>query len=456
MSHNGLNGRGGSTYHSAWRFARALYPHMQLRNVWEVPETGNAGEEENGIVAPHDPCADEDGFISDIEFSQDGRTLVASSTGNALYVFEPNTGRLRHSIKKPHGDAVSKVRFVDDLQFVSGSADCSLALWDLRKPATPINVLRAHCRPICSVDFDSNSGMLISTAQDGQFRYWHLPSFQTSGNPEQASDKAGLRGVLLTCPNFSQACLSSNMKIAAWINSHGTVFVVNNLDIQFLSDDLKNLRFDESIKMQLCWFTPNASINKRNRLRVIESEDYSPAIGSTVSKVGHMSLHPTLAATLLRFTTSVKLGLRQDVKVWTCIGNLRQHCLGSDAFGGSSFGTNVMEETLLYSINETKYSSFRAKIPCFSPCGRLIASPDKYGLRLLGFSRSLDTCESACVATSASARPLFWPSAPRELVTMKKIERATNSTICCKFSPNDMLLAVGDSNCTVSFYQPCI
>ena len=457
MPLNGLVARGESTYYREWWLARGLYSCMQLRNVWEVPATGNAGEEETGIVAAQDPSADEIGYISDVEFSQDGRTLVACSTGNALYIFEPNTGRLRHTIRKPHADAVSKVRFVNDRQFVSGSADCTLALWDARKPTASVNILRAHSRPIRSIDYDSNSGMLISTAQDGQFRYWHLPSFQTPGNQAQETDTPGLRGVLLTCPNFSQACLSLSNRIAAWINTHGTIFVVDNLDVQHLRYDLKSLRFDESIKMQLCWFSPNASVNKRNKIRVIEAEDYSPALGSTVSNVAHSSFHPTLPAVLLRLTTSRKLGFRQDVKVWTCISNLQQHCLGSDAFGGSSFGTNVMEETLLFSTTETKYSSFREKKPCFTPCGRLIASPDKYGIRLLGFSSGLDTCETAYRRSCISSGTLwFWPSGPADLVTIRKIERATNSTICCKFSPNDMLLAVGDSDCSVSFYQPSI
>lgn len=459
MPLNGLVGRGDSTYYREWWLARSLYPRMQLRNVWEVPATGNAGDEDTGVVVAQDPSADEVGYISDMEFSQDGRYLVASSTGNALYIFDPNTGRLRHSIKKPHGDAVSKVRFVNNLQFVSGSADCTLALWDVRKPTAPVNVLRAHGRPIRSIDYDSNSGMLISAAQDGQFRYWHLPSFQTPGTGDQETDTPGLRGVLLACPNLSQACFSLNKGMAVWINTHGTIFVVDNLDVGHLRYDLRSLRFDESIKMQLCWFTPNASVNRRNRIRVIEAEDYSPALGATVSNVAHSSFHPILPAVLLRLTTSMKVGFRQDIRVWTCISNLQQHCLGNDAFGGSSFGTNVMEETLLFSTAETKYSSFREKKPCFTSCGRLIASPDKYGIRLLSFSSGLDTCGTAykrnCVSSGSTALG-FWPSGPANLVAIRKIERGTNSTICCKFSPNDMLLAVGDSDCNVSFYQPSL
>ena len=449
-----------AVYHYERKLTKALYVRMQIRNTWEW----SPPKEESDIVVRRAPSsADEVGFVSDLNFSQDGRRLAASSTNSSIYVFEPNTGKMRVRIGDAHGDAVSKVKFVSDTQLVSGSADCTIALWDLRKPTAAVNILRGHGKPIRSLDFFHETDMLVSSALDGQVCYWHLPHFQAtrSENKRNSDEESTVRGILFSCQNFVRMCATDKMIVCT--NSKGTIHVIENLDLLHLKHDLKNVRFDESISMQLSWFNPNASLKRRNRIRVFEADEYSPLPGSLISNITHISFHPTMHIMLMRISTSTKNQFRQMVRDWTCICDLKQRlCIqnGTNShFGMSCFGANILEEILLFASEETRFASFREKKLSFTSCGRVIASPDKFGFRLLAFSGNLDTCDnvqSTVQRSNGFASPAFWPTGPKELTVIGKLERPTNSTTCCKFSPFDMILAIGDCNCHVSFYQPKI
>lgn len=445
---------GDSLYHTERSLAKILYANLRLRNTWGGPPKEDAAE----IVRAEDS---DDGFIADLAFSESGSHLVACASSGDVYVFEPHSGKLKFCMRKAHNDPVTRVRFVSDMQFLSGSVDCTLALWDLRNPKAPLNILRGHSSPIRSIDFDENSNMIISSSLDAQVRYWHLPSFQQP-KTEYSSDDESLLGILFSCSNLNHLCISHNTAVC--INAHGTMFLIGNLDVRHVKEDFRKrrIRFDESIKMQLCWFDPNASFHSKNRVCVIESDEYCPVPGALVSKISHVLFHPTLPLLLMRITTSRKAMFRQETRDWTCICNMQQWMGLGTSYGINTnfYGSNVFRETLVHANEETRYASFREKKPDFTSCGRLIASPDKYGVRLLGYldqrengQNSVKT-ESVLTQMFQSSRPSFWPSGPSELAVVRTIERPTNSTICCKFAPNDLILAVGDSKGHVSFYQP--
>ena len=428
--------------------AQALFPRTKLRNVWTPPV------QDDDVVRRPD-ATHEIGYISDIDFSPNGKTVVATSTSGSICILDPNTGRQNHYIKQAHEAPVSRLRYVSDYQFVTGSADCCLALWDVRNMKDgALNVWRGHCKPIRSIDYDNTTNYVISSAQDGEIRYWHLPNLQKADSAQQGGENAS-QGVLFTCPKFNQAC--SNDRFLVFANAHGCMFIVENLSVQHLKKDLENFRFDESIRMQLCFFAPNASMTKRNRIQIVEANDYSPISWSTISNISHISLHPTLPILLMRITTTRRTEMRPEIKEWTCVCNL-QH---QKDFGGifGSFGSDVMEEVLLYASEETRYSSFVEKRPSFSRCGRLISSPTKDGMQLLAYSENLDSYDASlrCSLTQQwrSNHTSFWSSCSTTpcLTPVAKIE-SQHPSVCYKFSPNDYIIAVGDSNSQVYFCQP--
>ena len=462
---SGIGSESESDFYTRWLLLKVQSRRMCLHSTWDKPlrsqEQGN-----NGGAAPPE---DEVGFISDLDFSPTGRLLAASSTGNAIFVFDPNRGSLVKAFDKPHGDAVSKVCFVGDYQFVSGSADSTVAYWDMRFPSGPMRFLRGHRMAIRCLSYLFDCNLLVTGSQDGHVRHWHVPTFAagyageetTLIDPEGSEEDSAARGVLIKCPNLSMCRFSEGMAVCA--NSRGTMFVIDNLDVRHVQEDTKNIHFDESTKMQLCWFTPSAHLSKRNRVRVLESDEYSPMTGAIVTNISHFSFHSNSPISLMRVTTTRQTLFSKEVKEWTCVYNMKQERLQDDTsvFNIYSFGSSIIQEALLFMAEEPRYLKFREKQPCFSLCGRVIASPHKTGIRLLGFSTNTGTCLSP-VRTSKSPchmdslfRAGYWPSNPSPLKELLHIPGPDSAVICCKFSPTDnMLLAVGDSHCHVGFYKP--
>ena len=160
-----------TNFYTQWWLSRALFPRMCLRNTWEKPPNDPSENPRNS------GAADVVGFISDLDFSPSGRLLAASSTSNAVYVFDPNRGSLVRLFDKPHDDSVSKVRFVNDHQFVSGSADGVVGYWDMRFPSKALNHLRGHSKLIRHLNYLAESSTLVTGSLDGDVRRWHLPTF---------------------------------------------------------------------------------------------------------------------------------------------------------------------------------------------------------------------------------------------------------------------------------------
>ena len=158
--------------------------------------------------------------------------------------------------------------------------------------------------------------------------------------------------------------------------------------------------FDDTLQMQLCWIKPNSLPDKRNRLVVVDNSEYNPLADATISNMAHLSLHPTLPISLMRITTARVTNFSREVKEWTCVYNLKEQSLTSPNITNEldrymeMYGSNILEGMLLFAKEESRYASFLEKQPSFSLCGRVIASPDILGIRLLKFSQKMGTCTS--------------------------------------------------------------
>ena len=452
-----------STFYTEWELSRTLFPRLRLRSSWDsrvcLPKD---------IMVPTELSvlgdADDSGFISDLDYSPSGRLLVACSSSNSLFVLDPNLGSVVKTFYKPHKDAISKVCFVGEYQFVSGSADSTIGYWDIRNPSKALNFLSGHTTPIRSLQYFNGNEHLISSCREGKVLFWHLPTFRVKKSSD--NDDPLTQGTLLKCPNLNHCYFSESQGLAAIINQGGIMFILHNLNTNHLREDTANIMFDNTTYMQLCWFKPDSSYMKRNRVAIVDSAEYSPIESASVTSMAHLSIHAHWPIALMRITTSRTVHLSREVKDWTCICRLKVLDQPSTSNNDSlneymkNYGSNVIDGMLLYATEEKRYATFREKQPCLSTCGRVIASPNTDGVRLLKFSDTMDTCLSPIISKKPTCvDSLFqltdWFPTHSSLTEVAHLQGPENSVLCCKFSPSDpTLLAVGDADGHISFYNP--
>lgn len=456
---SGLGPVSETTFYTQWHLSRrVLFPRMCVHK-----EVDTRDWYPKDTVEPLDSSSpwdtNDSGFISDLDFSPSGRLLVASCSSNTLFVMDPNRSPLRYVgvMDKPHKHSISKVRFVGDHQFVSGSADGSVGYWDLRKPSEPLNFLHLHRQQIRSLHYFAEKEYLVSSCQEGVVRFWHLPSFSVKKN-EQDGDP-NTQGVLFRCANLKHCYFSELQNLAVFSNNSQTIFVIQNLNIDHLAQDLSSMVFDDGLNLQLCWIKPNALPGRRNRVRILDNAEYSPLQTASVTNLSHLSICGS-TLTLMRLTTSVPMS---PAKEWTCACSLKDETTDSTNVLEeyiNTFGSNVVNGTLQYAREETQYSSLREKHPSLSKCGRIIASPDRYGIQLYKFSPDMDVPSFPKGNSSSNGMDIFLEPTdvcptPTSLEVVKRIPAPEKSVLCCKFSPSDpALLAVGDSNAEVKFISP--
>ena len=279
---------------------------------------------------------------------------------------------------------------------------------------------------------------------------------------EDQENNPDIQGLLLKCPNLKQCSFSESQKLATFSNNTNTLFTIQNLSIDHLTQDLASTIFNDSLSMQLCWIKPNAMPGRRNRVKIADSTEVSPVPAAHVSNMSHLSISGS-SLTLIRLTTTRTLHFCSEVKEWTCVCRLKED-MPTDKEPlyeyVNSFGSNVLYGTVHYAMEESRYSSFREKQPSLSRCGRVIASPDIHGVRLLKFSPDMDTCTSPFIVKPMNPLDFLYDlddigATPSSLEVITCLPSPEKSVLCCKFSPSDTtLLAVGDNEAIIKFYKP--
>ena len=437
-----------------WPLERHLYHQMELRNVCEAEPP----EQEPGMPRP----AFVNDFVSDLVFTPDGAMLVAA-VGDCLQLYDPNRGLLRRTLRNPMNSSISVVTTAGERKIIAASASGCVGIFDIRSFKKPVNIFKAHSQQINSITYAPELEWIVSSDASGQVSYWFLPAVSVEGKPPDTSHY----GVLFTCPMLSHMCFSSNYenhskKLVVCSKPNSSLFLIDNLDLGNLEQDIRNVVLNDSLQMHLAMSPSLAAMNRRNRVQVIGLDEYSPISGANVSSVSHMRFLPTSPVLLLRCTTKKRNMFAIETTEWTSCVSLtkksREDQRG-DVLCLREFGSNILAESLLYTIQEPRFASLKEKKLGVSKCGKVIASPNKQGVRLLSFNPLFHTVEDSLSIKHklmlSQEMGIFWPTGPDDLNTIKLMQME-NFTLCCQFSPVDILLAVGDGQGNVYFHQPVL
>lgn len=111
------------------------------------------------------------GPVKDVDFSRDGKLLVAADGDGKARIYRASDGRLIRTL--PHGSPLSAAVFSPDgSEVVTAGEDGTARIWRVRTGAL-LYKLR-HDGPVTSASFSSHGGLLATTSADGTARLWDV------------------------------------------------------------------------------------------------------------------------------------------------------------------------------------------------------------------------------------------------------------------------------------------
>lgn len=192
-----------------------FYKNVSLRDIW-VPED-TIGNSDHGA-------------IFNVEFSPEGRLLLAACEKRSFLMFDPISQRLIKCIRRAHTDCVNCVRFLDTRSFVTCSDDATIALWDVRNLNEKLSSLKGHTNWVKSIEYHRPSGRLISSAFDDNVRIWNLNRYSHSGTHKSS--------IAIRVRNLTRMKLSPNGSKMVLSAIAGRLTVIHDLDLEYLASDL--------------------------------------------------------------------------------------------------------------------------------------------------------------------------------------------------------------------------
>ncbi|HTK06577.1 MAG TPA: WD40 repeat domain-containing protein [Ktedonobacteraceae bacterium] len=89
-----------------------------------------------------------------------------------------NTKKPLHTFKQ-HADDVRCLTFSPDDRFLaSGSRDCTICLWDIKKRGAPLHILHGHTQEVTTLAFSPDGKLLASGSEDRNIGIWDVFSGQ--------------------------------------------------------------------------------------------------------------------------------------------------------------------------------------------------------------------------------------------------------------------------------------
>ncbi|KAJ3625957.1 hypothetical protein MTP99_016489 [Tenebrio molitor] len=173
------------------------------------------------------------GGIFNLEFSLDGKLLVAACERNCVLIYDSSTQKLIKWMEKAHDNCVNCVRFLDDRQFATCSDDNTIKLWDTRNLSSETKTLHGHSNWVKNIEYSERDNVMVTSAFDGSIYAWDLKS------PTENSmlyDKVFLMNGLMRTklsPDGSKMVIST---------TSGYMIIVHDLNLATLANDFRSFK----------------------------------------------------------------------------------------------------------------------------------------------------------------------------------------------------------------------
>lgn len=115
-------------------------------------------------------------FLS-VAISPDGKKIAAGDRSNRIKVWDLLSGEVLHTFGPHHEAVVDLAFFADGKTLVSVSHDDSIRLWDLAK-GVEISRPEGHETGVRAAAFTPDGTTIVSAGSDGTIRFWDVETFQ--------------------------------------------------------------------------------------------------------------------------------------------------------------------------------------------------------------------------------------------------------------------------------------
>jgi len=120
--------------------------------------------------------------VSSVAFSQDGRCLAYGMLHGRIRIWELQATAFgeRKTVLKGHKACISALSFsVNDKQLISGSADHTVVIWDLKTGAVVAGPFHGHNNPVWAVSFLPDNEHVVSRSGFRTVRVWNVKTEHT-------------------------------------------------------------------------------------------------------------------------------------------------------------------------------------------------------------------------------------------------------------------------------------
>lgn len=454
------------------------------------------------------PPARKYGGIFNMEYSNDGRLLVAACEERSILIHDASNQKIIKTISDAHLNCVNCVRFIKNNHFVTCSDDTSIKIWDLRRTTECVTTLYGHSSWVKNIEYCEDKNILVTSAFDGSINAWNLQGGSTA-------DISGPHSTLFFVDGIMRTKISPDGKQMVISTTSGYMIIIHDLNLRTLASDLKLFKPSIYRLMQLSeqnfpagnmyyyYFQPCRATNRvefiedfPNKCEVICSLQIHPHGWCSVSRnINSLdtdeftAVHDLQPKDLSDYEKAyievaeetISSGSSEDQNqspsdIW--IGYIQNDCYNRSRFSDSLYLEGAMPQ--MHSMRAgligrrpykkyfDRYPGYRDKIVknfkrmthfkeesisgkgyikevCFSSDGRIICSPYDRGIRLLGFNKNVDELNE-CL-----------PDKPKELETVVDMkDYHKDVVVCCKFSPTHMQLVSGCLSGDIRWYNPVL
>ncbi|XP_017777326.1 PREDICTED: DDB1- and CUL4-associated factor 10 homolog, partial [Nicrophorus vespilloides] len=175
-------------------------------------------------------CVDEGGVFN-VEFSQDGKLMVAACQDKACVLFDTYNQRIIRKLEDAHDKCVNCVKFLDSQTFASCSDDGLIKLWDTRNLIKCKQTFSGHSNWVKNIEYSEREKVMITSAFDGSIYAWDM-SCAAADPYEKVFIMNGLMRTKLT-PDASKMIIAT---------TSGYLILVHDLELLQMYNDMKTFR----------------------------------------------------------------------------------------------------------------------------------------------------------------------------------------------------------------------